>query len=358
MGTELSPDIVLLRILPRLPAKSAVRFTCVSKEWYSFLTTPIFANMHLHHQNRHKLLFKSYTTLSCTFRTIDCEAPEDGLTPPRYLPFKLARNMSVITSFNGMVCVGVPHNRMKSEYSDLILWNPLTCDYKTLSKTNSCKECYQTNTRASVLYYISSEDDYKLLLVTHSCSIYIYSLKFDLWRKTEDIHRLSFSNHNASLNEKLYFLKEDKADDVYSIISLDLKTTEKFIDVATPILKNSHTTCLGFTILRGCIHIWMRNFLQIDLWRMDGDGDWTKVVAYWGTIDFPHILYQQPLHLMADGNWLLLSQYCLYKTYPEKVYNCACTYTTTRYKYRYLDLGITPLGKYLETLVSPNQYMK
>ncbi|KAJ0491866.1 putative retrotransposon gag domain-containing protein [Helianthus annuus] len=99
-------------------------------------------------------------------------------------------------------------------------------------------------------------------------------------------------------------------------------------------------------------------YLQIDLWRMDGDGDWTKVVAYWGTIDFAHILYQQPLHLMADGNWLLLYQYCLYKTYPEKVYNCACTYTTTRYKYRYLDLGITPLGKYLETLVSPNQYMK
>ncbi|KAF5776368.1 putative F-box domain, galactose oxidase/kelch, beta-propeller, kelch-type beta propeller [Helianthus annuus] len=364
MAAELSPDIVLFHILPRLPAKSVARFKCVSKGWHSFLTTPMFTNMHLHHQNRHKLLFIPKTSSSCTFRTIDCESPKDGLTAPRCLPFDSPRNVSIITSFNGLVCVGIiqhDDNVEEEYYSDLVLWNPLTGEYRILSKTNAHKECYETTTRASVLYYTSSEDDYKLLRVTNSCDAYIYSLKSDLWRKiesTENFHRW-ISNHCALLNGKLYFLKYDKAiNKSHSVISIDLKT-EKFTEVTTPFFRDS-TICMGFTVLRGCIHVWMlhhSNFWRhkIELWRMDGDG-WTKVVTFTNAAcgcTWPWCV--QPLHLMADGNWLMRYGERLCITDPNDHPNDPLKSTRV---VTYMGAGIRRSGKYIETLVSPNQYMK
>ncbi|KAJ0488095.1 putative F-box domain, galactose oxidase/kelch, beta-propeller, kelch-type beta propeller [Helianthus annuus] len=359
MAAELSPDIVLFHILARLPAKSVVRFKCVSKGWHSFLTTPMFTNMHLHHQNRHKLLFIPKTSSSCTFRTIDCESPKDGLTAPRSLPFKVdsPRNVSIITSFNGLVCVGIieQDNVEEEYYSDLVLWNPLTGEYRILSKTNAHKECYETTTRASVLYYTSSEDDYKLLRVTNSCDAYIYSLKSDFWRKTEsteNFHRW-ISNHCALLNGKLYFLKYDEAiNKSHLVISLDLKT-EKFTEVTTPFFRDS-TICMGFTVLRGCIHVWMLHpsnywWRKIELWRMDGDGDsWTKVVTCTNAACGWRV---QPLHLMADGNWLMRCGQRLCITDPNDPLKSTRVVTD-------MGAGIRRRGKYIETLVSPNQYMK
>lgn len=156
----------------------------------------MFANMHLQHQNQDKLLFISIEA-PYKFRTIDSEAPDDGLTPPRTLPFNVASTESIliISSFNGLVCVGIQSARYPNKYSDIILWNPLTGDYKTLSKTNSHNE-YQINTkRPCLLYYYSIEDDYKLLCVTKSRYVYIYSLKSDSWGKiksTENFHHLSY----------------------------------------------------------------------------------------------------------------------------------------------------------------------
>ncbi|XP_035836627.1 F-box/kelch-repeat protein At3g06240-like [Helianthus annuus] len=322
----------------------------------------MFTNMHLHHQNRHKLLFIPNTTSSssCTFRTIDCESPEDGLTTPRCLPFKVdsPRNVSIITSFNGLVCVGIiehDDNVEEEYYSDLVLWNPLTGEYRILSKTNAHKECYETITRASVLYYTSSEDDYKLLRVTNSCDAYIYSLKSDLWRKiesTENFHRW-ISKHCALLNGKLYFLKYDEAiNKSHSVISLDLKT-EKFTEVTTPFFRDS-TICMGFTVLRGCIHVWMLHpsnywWRKIELWRMDGDGDsWTKVVTCTNAACGWRV---QPLHLMADGNWLMRYEERLCITDPNGPFKSTRVVTD-------MGAGIRRRGKYIETLVSPNQYMK
>ncbi|XP_076901722.1 F-box protein ETP1-like [Bidens hawaiensis] len=285
-----SQEVVLFNILPRVPAESTTRFMCVSKAWHSFLTTRLFARMHLfHHQNQHKLLYKSNTT----FSTVDCEAPEHGLTTPLRFPFNLDipdQTVSIITSFEGLVCVGVKDKRIKNEYTSFILWNPLTGDYKTLSKAYACKECYETNTRASTLYYISSEDDYKLLR------------KDRAERGHPSCIRL-VSRHSVSLDETLYFLKEDKADE-YSVVRLDLKTGS-FTEAATPFLRDLTTV----TILRGYIHVWMRADSRFELWKMDANhSDWTKAATYW-----PPSLDQEPFPLMADGHWLMLKEGCLLK---------------------------------------------
>ncbi|KAI3709401.1 hypothetical protein L2E82_39163 [Cichorium intybus] len=82
------PDIAFFHILPRLPMKSVRRFTRVSKQWHSFLTTSVFAKM----QNTHHLLTNKLGVLSATrpymFCTIDCERAERGFTASRLCPSK------------------------------------------------------------------------------------------------------------------------------------------------------------------------------------------------------------------------------------------------------------------------------
>ena len=105
----LDDDILLFRLLPRLPAMSLGRFKCVCKQWRSFLTTPMFTKMHLDHvnnQNHHKQLIVPTTEPCKYFRTIDCETPEVGLSANHSLPFEGNSNeMSIIASLNRLVCV-------------------------------------------------------------------------------------------------------------------------------------------------------------------------------------------------------------------------------------------------------------
>ncbi|GKE42019.1 putative F-box domain-containing protein [Tanacetum coccineum] len=144
-------DVLLNHILPRVPLKSIGRFRCVSKEWHSLLTSDMFQNKHIdHHQDNIKLLLFSKTkTSSFEFTTIDCEAPptddKDFLTParrplPQFGDTTPPRDIRVLTCFHGLVCLGIITDpdldfldrNNDFEYSDLILWNPVTNEYKRI----------------------------------------------------------------------------------------------------------------------------------------------------------------------------------------------------------------------------------
>lgn len=129
--TPLPPDIFFFHILPWLPGKSVHRFMCACKQWQLFLTTPMFLNMHHHH--RHKLLIAFSTTRPRKFSTIDLEAPQDGLTADRPLPFEVSHgSMVIIASVRGLVCLCMINKCNEMKYYDIILWNPLTGEYKTV----------------------------------------------------------------------------------------------------------------------------------------------------------------------------------------------------------------------------------
>ncbi|KAJ9557970.1 hypothetical protein OSB04_012584 [Centaurea solstitialis] len=375
---ELPPDIVLFHILPRLPPKSVLRFRCVCKQWQSFLKTPTFTKMHCRHVTaigHHKLLVIS-TTTPCTFCTIDCEALENGLTATRSLPFEAKpENMSIVASLDGLVCVGIKKTRYDAEYSDLILWNPLTTEYKTLSRTNTDKECYMFTGTAFGLYYNSSDNDYKLVCVTNYHDVYIYSLKSDSWRKVESTqddfltipYRFSESwPSSVLLNEKLYFLKQVHkrmlGPPSYSIMRFDLKT-EKFSEIAAPTFGNPMTWWLNFMVVRGCIHLYVTHDItyansrpccpEIEMWRMDGEGEWRKVVTY---CLMPFLSwFPQSLHVMKNGNWLI--------HYKEKEKNYVYKVDLKKHPKRqctdiiYIGMDILSEGKYTETFVSPKQYI-
>ncbi|GKB24385.1 putative F-box domain-containing protein [Tanacetum coccineum] len=192
--TELPVDVIFNNILPRLPARYVMKYLCVSKEWYSFLKSPMFANMHLNHatnddhQNHHKLLvlYKKGSKRGSkkgrlSYSNRDCETQKPGMRRRRPLPFGYSSgDISIISSCNGLVLVAI-RNIYNAVLSDLIIWNPLTNDYKTLSKTNLRIVYY--NTRFE-LYYISSEQDYRVLLITVENAEPLWSMeKIGVWEE-------------------------------------------------------------------------------------------------------------------------------------------------------------------------------
>nr|GEV86266.1 hypothetical protein [Tanacetum cinerariifolium] len=72
---------------------------------------------------------------------MDCKAL-NGLTTSYSLSFKVTdddENVCALTRFHGMVCVGI-RSSFRMEYSNLILWNPLTDDHKISKMEKAAKE--------------------------------------------------------------------------------------------------------------------------------------------------------------------------------------------------------------------------
>lgn len=158
-----------------------------------------------------------------------------------------------------------------------------------------------------------------------------------------------------SLNENLYFLEH--AGDTYSIMRFNTKT-ETLKVIATPFSGNQWTSWLSFTILRdGCIHLWVNTEInpmplsfENQLWRMEGDGIWTKLENSTMILcDYP-IQYHHRLHLMRNGKLLTYDRGCVYQLDMKTHNKDLCSYTTK-------TMRIWPGGKYIETIVSPNQYV-
>lgn len=193
----------------------------------------------------------------------------------------------------------------------------------------------------------------------------VYSLKLDLWRKVDSnfgFERISELWFPCTwLDEQLYFLREVPS---YSVIRFDTKTEKlkEIATIATPLFGNKRITGLSLNVLRGCIHFYVTyddlnvNFmdycLKIELWRMDEDGEWENVETYRLVFSSPWFL--RPLHVMKNGNWLMNSNDgdCMYKVDLEKNINdISCWYSGD-------CVCFILKGKYVETFVSPNRYMK
>ncbi|KAJ9555458.1 LOW QUALITY PROTEIN: hypothetical protein OSB04_010072 [Centaurea solstitialis] len=408
---ELSPEIVLFHILPKLPGKSLLRFKCVCKQWRSFLATPLFANIHLHHlttvdPHRHeKVLFMASTATSGPLAAKMVQSPSLVVTHYNQNAWIVA------SSVNGLVCVGILKHTT-TEFFDMTIWNPLTGEYKMLSKPIDTK-CYSRNAMAFELYYSCSDDDqvpnrfewqqlqvegwsvgagraslaggstadgssralklvraydqarelnnldddYKILSITTDRNVYIYSLRSDSWRKLESTldheDRIPCVGDHNLLDKKLHFLMGKRSR--YIIIRFDLKT-QKFTKIAVP--PSCGRENLSLMVVRGCIELTrfrkvLRGTRMIEMWRMNGDGKWMQIVNISYPPDVDRTMRTKPLYLLRNGNLIVkLTFYgigiSICKVDPKKNYteDELCSGST-----------IGPLRTYIETFVSPNQYV-
>ncbi|KAJ9541970.1 hypothetical protein OSB04_028476 [Centaurea solstitialis] len=311
---RLDDDILMFQILPRLSVRSLGRCKCICKQWRSFLTSPEFIKMHLHHvnkQNQYKQLLVPSIMRCRYFQTIDCETP--------------------VLSANGTLPFEADSNRMSD---------------------NSDGNCFTVSARGYGLYYSSLDDDYKLLRITQSSDAYIYSLKSDSWRKVESTIncRLESWNLNCFLNEKLYLLAQgtsQTSDWSYLIIRFDTRT-EKFTEMPAPSFKY-------FDGLSGCVHLCVnskgvKSWDKWEVWKMDGDGEWTKVVCY--RDDLSRSVFSRPLHLLKNGNWLVRSEVKGYVYVHEVDLEMRTEIKVRVYPATIDDMEILWGGKFVETIVS------
>ncbi|VFQ80322.1 unnamed protein product [Cuscuta campestris] len=131
------PEELLIEIIIRLPIRSIVRFTAVSKSLFSFITGPAFVAAHLRHSRSKDnsagslLLLRRFDDLSCkeSYAVLD-----ETLTPITSLDLRPAipcrvRHYRVIGCYNGVVCLSDNLVRVSRITH---LWNPSIQKLKTL----------------------------------------------------------------------------------------------------------------------------------------------------------------------------------------------------------------------------------
>nr|XP_011462199.1 PREDICTED: putative F-box protein At5g62660 [Fragaria vesca subsp. vesca] len=128
------PEDIILQILCRLPFKSLIRFSCVSKQWRGIiLSDPQFGNAHLKLASEQRTITKRLflTIFPYELDLLD-EIPELGV--PHQFKFlersfgddSLVRNLTIppeecgkVLSSNGLVALGYFHKGWS-------IWNPST----------------------------------------------------------------------------------------------------------------------------------------------------------------------------------------------------------------------------------------
>ncbi|PRQ44091.1 putative F-box domain, galactose oxidase/kelch, beta-propeller, F-box associated interaction [Rosa chinensis] len=221
---EFIPEDVIVKVLERLPIKSLIRFTCVSKRWrFIILSDPQFAKTHYkvsceHQTIRHRLLFNSPDKFG--FDSLDSESPlsfgDNSCVRKVRIPFlKPGDILSMPRSCNGLVCAAVIVSLSPKILYHWYIWNPSTGFFKKLPDPSM-----------NIVYlqyygigYLSATDDYKILKPRE-----IFSSRANVWKTIEfpNLDELYLSSEGIRSNEALHWFHAGNAD----IVAFDLSIEE------------------------------------------------------------------------------------------------------------------------------------
>ncbi|GER45171.1 F-box and associated interaction domains-containing protein, partial [Striga asiatica] len=313
VSANLSEELIR-EILLRLPAKSLLRFRCVSKSWFSLISNYNFVKAHFQFstesstKSREQLIFGSkglpLVLYSCSIHSI-IEGSSDfvGQIYPAAqgnLPFERVKLsfpfterhdvLRLVGSCNGLVCVRFSPNTT-------ILWNPTTGKLKKLPEPGICRlhwgyEYYST---ASAFGYDELHDDYKVVEFLGNLGsdelddcenrVMVYSLRANSWKLLSnwpgggDV----FGGLGQFLNGTIHWSVMDTnrlESDVWVIVSHDL-TTDTLVEFPSPNL-DSNDVKVRVKVLNGFLALHCEHKFCVDVWVMKEYGvreSWTKLVS-------------------------------------------------------------------------------
>ncbi|XP_021765772.1 F-box protein CPR30-like isoform X1 [Chenopodium quinoa] len=287
-------DILDNDILPRLPAKSLVRFKCVSKKWLALISSHEFILRHLDYalsSNSNQLLILTGND-GCLY-SFNLDLPK---TPAVKLP-SFGVEPFVVGSCNGLVCI------QSYRPCCLVLLNPSTGSYREIPSLLPPRRCSALNFGFG---YDCNNDDYKVVRIVdrypsmgflgHQMDriVHVYSSRANSWEVIERTSpQDSMGNrengvliNNNLLHWKFWSLQEGK----YQIRCFNLCEKQWTHDVPLPDYMGSimHSAndirdgLLDFGVLEGCLYLSTKNPQQpvIDIWVMHEYGvkkSWVKV---------------------------------------------------------------------------------
>ena len=163
---HLPHDIVLNKILTRLPVKLVIRFRCVSKSWDFSVTNHYFISTHRNNFNNKDDDDHCYLI----------QMPAFGRTFDRIFEFEIPidiKGVQMVGLCNGLFCLADSTNH-------IYLLNPSIRKFKNLPV--SCLENLHFATLGFA--YHSENNDYKVVRISSfSMEIEVYSLSLDSWRR-------------------------------------------------------------------------------------------------------------------------------------------------------------------------------
>ena len=179
-ASKLPPEILLEEILPRLPAKSLLRFKCVCKSFQTLISTPQFIHRHLRHclsSDADRLLILAGRHGGVYSYHLDSsEFPTARLPLRRNIKDGSCDGPSLIGSCNGLVCISTP-------LPSLIIFNPSTGSNKEIIHGRN-RSLLGSGTKYG-FGFDDINDDYKVVRLTSAYPIDLDLYKFEAIRGVE-----------------------------------------------------------------------------------------------------------------------------------------------------------------------------
>ncbi|XP_062014074.1 F-box protein At3g07870-like [Rosa rugosa] len=269
------PEDLIVQILEKLPIKSLIRFTSVSKRWrLIILSDPNIAKSQFQETQSRRVLL----CLHCKepeFESRDSETPwstGDSSTDRKLsCPFKQpGYNLHSLFSCNGLVCAALDDRNWT--HLDIYIWNPSTQFFKKLPPSPlrfAFPRCYGFG-------YLSATGDYKVLIGNWSLNTdhHIFSFNTNIWKRIESPLCLQRDDQWTLSNEALHLVDKE-------ILAFDL-THDKFRTMPLPDPeRGQYIRELGD--FRGCLCAFdykNQRIGFIDLWVMkeyNVGESWTKL---------------------------------------------------------------------------------
>ena len=284
--SELLPSEIVTNILVRLPIKSIIICTCVSKAWKSLIQNPTFISTHLRSShNKNLLFFNLCLENQKEFYALHNEDDEPDFTQhtsfdyPFLVPDPDAI-FRVVGTCNGLLlCLS---NNLIKGTSRLCLWNPSIRKLVNLPLTNfSSDACigFGFDPRTS---------DYKVVGVVklmERLDLWVYSLSTGEWRMLRaglaPIFALCHREPHAFINGALHWIASRGTDNFILVFDLG---DEDFHEILPP-EPIGHTEMMSafVSVYKDSIALLQKDFKGfLHIWVMKEYGvvsSWTKVLS-------------------------------------------------------------------------------
>ncbi|KAL6277471.1 hypothetical protein ACE6H2_021072 [Prunus campanulata] len=251
------PQDIIVHILSRLPVKSLIRFSCVSKRWRSIVTDPEFAKSQFKVASeqqtlRPRLLVSTASHLQSLNLEETSSFDDNSAVRELSCPFKKSgSHLVLLGSCNGLVCVALDFH--ESYY----IWNPSTGFFLKLPNPGFASKGVR-NVYNYGFGYVAATDDYKVVAAarlidpTDGDPVKVFSLKANSWERIAAPKLSNWSNGVLS-NEALHWQHCLFEPFRQAILAFDLAKDE-FREVALPILNEDNVKFgqLG-VLLEGCL---------------------------------------------------------------------------------------------------------
>ncbi|XP_065856412.1 F-box protein CPR1-like [Euphorbia lathyris] len=297
------PKEIITEILQLLPGKTLLRFRCISKSLLDIIDSSDFIKSHLtttlENRTHRKIIFRHYAWLDninpVPIHVLDMDEPfppelRKG-NPPESGNFdKFAYD--VFGHCNGLVL-------LREDHVSLVVWNPTTRKFRKLPVLPNKEDYMVPCIIAWGFGYVSSIDDYKVLVIREKQVIYhvwddgdydyeiwILGFRSGYWRRIElpdDVSWLRDNFSNCFVDGAFHFLCD--YDDVRIILAFDLMK-ETFCKVSLPNLAfdKSDFEYHNLEVVEGCLCV--SHFCWNQHWELyarkkndGGEFSWTKLCS-------------------------------------------------------------------------------